>query len=225
MTEPGTVASGRVVSVNVGRARPNRATAGGVSGIDKRPVDGPVPVRAPAARGVGGLAGDTIISARHHGGADQALYAYAREDLDAWSAELGRPLPPGSFGDNLTTAGVEVTGAVIGSRWQVGEVLLQVTLPRLPCRTFAAWMDEPAWIRRFTDRAAPGTYLRVLTPGAVAAGDPVAVVHRPAHGVTIGAAFRALLTEPDLLPHVLTAGDDLPAKLHDRLRRRLRPTG
>jgi MOSC domain-containing protein YiiM len=212
----------RIWSVNLGRGG---LGAAGLSGIDKRPVDGPVEVRAPAGPGLSGLSGDTIASARHHGGDAQAVYAYAREDLDAWSAELGRPLPPGSFGDNLTTAGVDVTGAVIGSRWQVGAVRLQVTLPRIPCRTFATWMGEPDWIRRFAARGAPGTYLRVLAPGELAAGDPVAVVHRPDHGVTIGEAFRALMTEPALLPRVLTAGDDLPGKLHDRLLRRLRPAG
>ncbi len=214
-----------MLSVNLGGAGPDPSTPGGISGIDKHPVDGPVPVRAPGARGVGGLSGDTIANSRHHGGDDQAVYAYAREDLDAWSAELGRPLRSGCFGENLTTAGVDVTGAVIGERWRVGGVLLQVRMVRVPCRTFATWLGEERWIHRFTERGAPGAYLRVLSPGLLAAGDPVTVVHRPAHGVTIGTTFRALMSDADLLPHVLTAADDLPEALHRRILRRTRAAG
>ena len=223
MTEPRTAGTGGVLSVNLGRVGPNAAGVGGISGIDKRPADGPVPVRAPAERGAPGLAGDRIVDSKHHGGEDQAVYAYAREDMDAWSAELGRPLPPGCFGENLTTTGIDVTGAVLGERWQVGSTLLQVTSARIPCGTFAAWLDEQHWVRRFTERGAPGAYLRVLSPGSITAGDPVEVVHRPGHGVTIGESFRALMTDADLLPHVLTAGDDLPETLHRRILRRLRP--
>jgi MOSC domain-containing protein YiiM len=225
VTEPGTPTAARLMSVNLGRLRPNAAGPGGVSGIDKRPVTGPVAVRAPGPAGVGGpsgLAGDRIADHRHHGGDQQAAYAYAWEDLDAWSEELGRPLPPGSFGDNLTTAGLDVTGARLGERWRVGGVLLQVTSPRIPCGTFATWLGERRWQRRFTERGAPGAYLRVLEPGSLQAGDPVTVEHRPAHDVTIGVAFRALTLDADLLPHVLTAGDDLADTVRQRILRRTR---
>jgi MOSC domain-containing protein YiiM len=223
VTEPGTATAARLISVNLGQLRPNAAGAGGVSGIDKRPVTGPVAVRSPGPAGVGGasgLAGDRIADRRHHGGDQQAVYAYAREDLDAWSAELGRPLPPGSFGDNLTTAGLDVTGARLGERWRVGGVLLQVTSPRIPCGTFARWLGERRWQRRFTERGAPGAYLRVLEPGSLRAGDPVTVEHRPAHDVTIGVTFRAMTLEPELLPHLLTAGDDLTPELRSVVLRR-----
>ena len=223
MTEPGTATAARLVSVNVGRLRPNAAGPGGVSGIDKRPATGPVQVRPPGPDGVGGgsgLAGDRISDSRHHGGDQQAVYAYASEDLDAWRVELDRPLPPGSFGDNLTTAGVDVTGARLGERWRVGDVLLQVTSPRIPCGTFATWLDERRWQRRFTERGAPGAYLRVVEPGTLRAGDPVAVTHRPDHDITIGVAFRAITLEPELLPQLLTAREDLtPELLHVVLRR------
>jgi MOSC domain-containing protein YiiM len=218
---PASGTAGRLVSVNLGRVRLNAAGVGGVSGIDKRPADGPVEVRSPGPSGPG-LAGDRIIDTKHHGGDDQAAYAYAREDMDAWSAELGRPLPPGCFGENLTTSGVDVTGAAIGERWQIGDVLLQVTSARIPCGTFAAWLGEQHWVRRFTERGAPGAYLRVLEPGTISAGDPVAVVHRPAHGVTIGTVFRALTLDADLLPQVLTAGDDLTEAMRRRILRRTR---
>ena len=212
---------GLVRSVNVGAARAVN-TLTGRSGIDKRPVDGPVRVRAPGpAKGRGGLVGDEIVSSRHHGGNDQAVYAYATEDLAWWRRELDRDLPPGTFGENLTTEGVDLTGAVVGEHWSVGErLVLQVTSPRIPCQTFAAWMDRPKWIRRFTERAAPGTYLRVLHPGPVQAGDPVVVTRRPAHGLTIGVMFRALTLEPALLPS-LAGVPDLPGDVRDVVARRL----
>src|SRR5215469_12713438 len=113
----------RIVSVNVGTPRPNTSgKAVGLTGIDKRPVAGPVRVSAPARRGAGevGLAGDRAYDVQHHGGPDQAVYAYAREDLDVWQAELGRRLPSGVFGENLTTAGIDVSGALVGERWRIG---------------------------------------------------------------------------------------------------------
>ena len=158
--------------------------------IDKRPVDGRVAVSVPGTSEVG-LAGDQIYDRRAHGGPDQAVYAYAAEDLQWWAAELGRAIAPGSFGENLTTYGLDVTGAVIGERWRVGDdgLVLEVTAPRIPCRTFQGWMDEPHWIKRFTEHGAPGAYTRVVSPGTVGAGDAVTVEHRPDHGVTVGDVF------------------------------------
>lgn len=204
-----------VESVNAGGLRPTRAKRIGVTGIDKRPVAGPVEVRAPGPKGTGGsgLAGDRIADLRHHGGDEQAMYAYAREDLDAWAAELGRPLSPGSFGENLTTAGLDVTGARLGERWRIGTVLLQVTAPRVPCGTFAEWLGERRWERRFTERAVPGAYLRVVEPGTLWAGDAVGVERRRDHAVTIGLAFRAITLAPEQLPRLLEAGDDLIPEL------------
>ncbi|NHC14545.1 MOSC domain-containing protein [Motilibacter deserti] len=213
---------GRVTSVNVGRPRPVGAR-GRMSGIDKRPVDGPVHVSAPAGKG-GGLAEDAVCDARHHGGPDQAVYAYAREDLDTWERQLGRALTSGGFGENLTTEGVDVTGAEVGELWRVGpSLLLQVTQPRVPCRTFAGWLGERGWMRTFTAAAVPGAYLRVLEPGEVRRGDGLRVEHRPGHGVTMQVAFRALLTEPALLPRLLDA-PELPTQTRGLVLRRLAPT-
>ncbi|MFI0740021.1 MOSC domain-containing protein [Streptomyces sp. NPDC021100] len=220
----------RILSVNVGlprtaadRSLPGSAFAAGLaSGIDKRPVAGPVAVAAPGPKGEagGGLAGDAVVSWKHHGGDDQAVYAFAREDLDRWERELGRTLPDGSFGENLTTSGVDVSGARIGERWRVGDrLLLEVTSPRIPCRTFADWLGERGWMRRFTEEAAPGAYLRVLEPGEVRAGDPVTVVHRPGHEVSVAFAFRARTTERALLPRVLAAGDGLHPDLRAKAER------
>ncbi|WP_431937315.1 MOSC domain-containing protein [Micromonospora sp. RP3T] len=213
----------KVLSVNVGRPRPNPWKGIASTGIDKRPVDGPVAVSAPGPKGAGevGLAGDRVYDVAHHGGTDQAVYAYAREDLDRWQVELGRPLGNGSFGENLTTTGVDVNGALVGERWRVGaELVLEVSCARIPCGTFQGWLGEQGWIRRFTRAAVPGAYLRVVEPGAVRAGDPVEVVHRPDHEVTVEFLFRAVTTEPDLLPRVLVA-DALPADDAERIRRRL----
>jgi MOSC domain-containing protein YiiM len=212
---------GVVRSVNVGTARAVNVLTGR-TGIDKRPVTGPVRVRAPGpAKGHSGLAGDEIVSSRFHGGNDQAVYAYATEDLADWCAELGRDLPPGTFGENLTTEGLDLTGAVIGEQWAVGaRLVLQVTSPRIPCATFAAWLDVPAWIRRFTERAAPGAYLRVIQPGPVEADDPVVLTDRPNHGLTIGTVFRALTLAPELLPQ-LAGVPDLPDHTRDVVHSRL----
>jgi MOSC domain-containing protein YiiM len=212
----------RVLSVNVGVPRDNPWKRTGRTGIDKRPVDGPVKVTAPGPKGGGavGLSGDHAYDVAHHGGADQAVYAYAREALDHWAAELDRELPPGVFGENLTTTGVDVDGALIGERWRIGtELVLEVSCPRIPCATFAGWMDLPGWNKRFMRAARPGAYLRVVHPGAVQRGDPVEVLSRPDHGVTIALCFRAFTLEPDLLPLLLPA-TALPAEDREILLRR-----
>ncbi|MEY9911329.1 MOSC domain-containing protein YiiM [Catenulispora sp. MAP12-49] len=193
----------RVVSVNVGSAQPTEHSDADFTGIDKRPAPGPVRITVPGPGG-SGLAGDVLCDTRFHGGPGQAVYAFAREDLDEWSAVLGRTLSNGIFGENLTTSGLDVTGAIVGERWRAGTALLEVTAPRIPCRTFAGWLGERGWIRTFTQRAAPGAYLRVAEEGHVEAGDEVTVLDRPGHEVTIGVAFRALTTERELLPRLLT---------------------
>ncbi|MGG2462343.1 MOSC domain-containing protein [Streptomyces sp. RGM 3693] len=206
----------KLLTVNVGRAfaAPYTSAEGG-TGIDKRPTDGPVAVAAPGPKGTGGsgLAGDAVVDLRHHGGDDQAVYAYAREDLDDWQRQLDRELANGAFGENLTTTGLEVTDARIGERWRVGaDVLLEVTSPRIPCRTFQGWLDERGWIKRFTEAAVPGAYLRVLEAGEIRAGDTVRVEHRPEHDITIALMFHALTTRRALLPRLLEAGEPLPAE-------------
>ncbi|MEU3890814.1 MOSC domain-containing protein [Streptomyces sp. NPDC029041] len=204
----------KLLSVNLGRAVavPYTDNPQGVTGIDKRPVDGPVRVSAPGPKGVGGsgLAGDAVCKLEHHGGDDQAVYAMAREDMDAWERELGRTLPDGAFGENLTTRGLDVSGALIGERWRIGpEVVLEVTSGRIPCRTFQGHLDEKGWVKRFTQRGAPGAYLRVIEPGEIRAGDAVEIVHRPGHDVTVALQFRAVTTERTLLPRLVAAGEAL----------------
>lgn len=212
----------KLLSVNVGRPRPNPWKDLRATGIDKRPVDGPVAVAAPGPKGTGavGLAGDRVYDVKNHGGSDQAVYAYAREDLDSWEAELGRSLGNGVFGENLTTLDLDVSGALIGERWRVGaEVVLEVSCPRIPCGTFQGWLERDGWIKRFTEAAVPGAYLRVIEPGEIRAADPVEIVHRPGHDVTVALAFRAMTREPELLPRLLAA-DALPLETLEQVRRR-----
>jgi MOSC domain-containing protein YiiM len=212
----------RVLSVNLARVQPNPDQRGAaMTGIEKIPTSESVLVRAPGTKSDGlgsGLVGDMVCDRRNHGGNTQAVYAYAREDLDHWESVLGRTLSGGVFGENLTTTGVDVNGAVIGERWRLGDQLeLAVTVPRIPCGTFRAWVKERGWLRTFARAAMPGTYLSVVSTGQVRAGDPVTVVHRPAHGVTVAQVFRAITLEPELLPSILAA-DELEEETREMAR-------
>ncbi|MEV7006580.1 MOSC domain-containing protein [Streptosporangium sp. NPDC051022] len=214
----------QLLSVNLAHPHSADYTAASFTGIDKRPAPGRVAVFAPGSIGTAGsgVAGDAIGDLRDHGGDDQAVYAFAREDLDFWERELGRALSNGIFGENLTTSGLDVGGALIGERWRIGEgVVLEVTSARIPCRTFAGWLGEQGWVKRFTQAARPGAYLRVVEPGEIGAGDGVEVVFRPAHEVTVELLFRALTTEAELLPRVLDAGDALNRVSAEKVHRRL----
>lgn len=158
----------------------------GVTAIDKRPVEKRLHVRPL------GLYGDVQADRKHHGGASKALYAYAEEDAAFWAAELGRDIPPGLFGENLRTAGLDVNGAEIGERWAIGgELVVEVTCPRTPCATFQRRMREPQWVKRFAAEGRTGAYLSVVKSGGVGAGDEVRVVSRPGHGVTVESFFTA----------------------------------
>ncbi len=196
-----------VLSVNVGKARP-WGPKGLPTGIHKEPVT-VLEVRAPGPKhgGLGsGVIGDFIGDVRHHGGDGQAVYAVAREELDWWAAELDRDLPSGFFGENLTTSGLDVDDSLLGDVWRVGTALLEVTGPRVPCVTFAAQMGVPRWVRRFSERGRTGAYLAVREPGSIHAGDPIEIVERPAHDVTVPMSFHAYLGDTDLRTHILAVG-------------------
>ncbi|MFI8519066.1 MOSC domain-containing protein [Streptomyces sp. NPDC085481] len=200
-----------LLSVNAGRARTVDYTnaPSGMTGIDKRPVAGPVRVEAPGPAGASGVAGDAVCDLRFHGGADRAVYAFAREDLDRWERELGRTLDAGCFGENLTTRGLDVNNALIGERWRIGEdLVLEVTGGRIPCRTFAGFLEEQGWVRRFNQSTAgPGALLRVIEPGEIRAGDRLEIVHRPDHDITVAHLHRAATAERALLPGTLVAAE------------------
>jgi MOSC domain-containing protein YiiM len=163
----------RIVSVNVKLPPP------GGTAIDKQPTSNRVAVTTE------GLAGDGVGNRRHHGGPDQAVYAYGAPDYAWWEAELGRPLAPGTFGENLTIDGLESATLAVGDRLVSEQVTFEVTSPRIPCATLAARMDDAAFIRRFRDARRPGVYLRVLTPGAIGAGDDLKLERMPAGSLTV----------------------------------------
>ncbi len=167
--------------------RPDAGSVG-VTAIDKRPVEGPVRI------GSYGVYADVQADRKHHGGLDKALYAYAQEDAEFWADELGRPLPPGFFGENLRTEGIDVNAARIGEVWRIGErVEVAVTMPRTPCQTFARWVggdDEQGWVKRFSRERRLGPYLRVVSGGRVQAGDEIVVVSRPNGAPTILDVYR-----------------------------------
>jgi MOSC domain-containing protein YiiM len=191
----------QVISVNVGTPREVEWAGIGRTSIEKHPVAGVVPV------GHLGVQGDQVSDIAHHGGVDQAVYAFAREDLDWWEGELGGEIRNGQFAENLTTSGIDVNEAEVGERWRVGSTLLEVAMVRIPCNDFKNWQringyDDRAWVRRFAERARHGPYLRVIEEGGVQAGDELVVVHRPGHGVTVSTMFRALTTDRSLLPEL-----------------------
>lgn len=187
----------------------------GRTAIDKRALAGPVRIED------GGVAGDKQIE-DVHGGRYQALYAYAREEAARWAGELGEDVPPGRFGENVVTSGVAVTDAVVGERWRIGAtVVVETTTPRIPCVTFQSWLGQPNWVKRFTSRGDVGSYLRVVTPGVVRAGDRIEVISRPAHGVTIRDVFTATDQDPSRLRRLLDEAHDLAPKAHARVSKAL----
>lgn len=212
-----------VLSLNVARqTTPVDYSRSGVTGIDKRPVDGPLQVSAPGAKGTAGsgVHGDSIGDWTVHGGNYQAVYGYAREDLDWWQNEVGVEFANGQFGENLTTQGIDHTNAVVGEHWRIGTALLEVTGPRVPCRKFASFLDQRGWVKRFTQVVRPGAYFRVLEPGVIAPGDEITVLHRPDHDVTVALMFRAVTTDADLLPRLLEAGDSVPPEVIELVHKR-----
>jgi MOSC domain-containing protein YiiM len=189
--------------------RPNR------SGIDKRPVPGRVAVRPL------GLDGDVQVNRKYHGGEGQAVYAYAQEDADWWATELGRDLPPGRFGENLRTSGLDLVGALLGERWRIGTALFEVTAWRIPCANFARFWDIPDLVKRFAAHGATGAYLRVLETGEIGAGDAIEVVFRPDHGITVGEGFRIITNKQSRLPDLAPALRFLPVKDQPKLAARI----
>lgn len=192
--------SGILESVNVGELREIERDGQLVrTGIWKHPVAGRV-----AVRGVN-VAGDHQADPAAHGGVDKAVYAYASEDYEWWQSQLGRELPPGTFGENLTLRGVDVTGALVGERWRVGGALLEVSEPRFPCWKLGVKLEDARFLKSFSQALRPGAYLRIVEPGEIGAGDPVAIEGRPAHDVTIELFARAYLEDRSLAPRVLAA--------------------
>ncbi len=196
--------------MNVGRPAP-LATGRRVveSAIGKAPVEGPV-----AVRGVN-LAGDEQADKQNHGGVDQAVYAYASEDIAFWSDVTGLDLGPGAFGENLTLAGVDVRGARIGERWRIGSAELRVTGPRVPCFKLEARIGVRGFQKQFLHAGRYGAYLAIVEEGELQAGDAVEIVHRPDHEVTPALVIEALLLDRSRVHELEPARPDMLPKLAD----------
>ena len=180
-----TISVARVLSVNVGEVREFEYNGRPAkSAIWKSPVSGRI-----AVRGVN-VAGDTQADRKAHGGPDKAVYAYAIEDLRWWENQIGRSLSYGVFGENLTTEGIDVNNSLVGERWEIGTVVLEISEPRVPCWRLGVRMDDKLFPRYFTDALRPGAYLRIIVEGDVAAGDEIRVVKKPDHNLTIRDTFR-----------------------------------
>ncbi|WP_068253706.1 MOSC domain-containing protein [Janibacter corallicola] len=207
----------RVLSANIGRPRPLRLAPERPTGIDKQPVDvlevhDPGPRRVEHGAGVSGVGGDHVGDGRHHGGHDRAVYAYAREELDIWAAALGRELPNGSFGENLTTSGIDVDAAEVGDRWHVGSAVLEVRWTRQPCATFGEWMGERGWVKRFARHGRTGALFSVLVPGEIRAGDEIDV-EPSGSGIDLPTVLRAKLGDAVLARRVVDSGVYTGARL------------
>lgn len=190
---------------------PEPANPDGLTAIDKRAVAGPVDV------GFTGLEGDVSMDTAHHGGPEYAVYLYAQEDVEQWADELGRAIPPGLFGENLRTCGLDVSGLVIGARYRLGDCgpRVEVTSPRNPCATFARRMAEPHWVKRFTERRAPGAYVRLLVAGQVQSGDAITEISVPEHGITVADMMRP--ARPGAAAALLAAADAGQVLLGERM--------
>jgi MOSC domain-containing protein YiiM len=209
--------SARLISVNVGLPKVVDTGRRQVeTAIWKHPVEGRV-----AVRGVN-IEGDRQADLSVHGGPDKAIYAYAAEETRLWEEELGRELGPGAFGENLTTEGVDVSGAVLGERWRVGTTLLEVVQPRLPCFKLGLKMEDPTFLRRFALASRPGAYLKIVEEGDLAAGDPIEVdlAGRPDHGVSVALVSDAMLVDHSLIPRAFEA-----PQLIDSLREQMAELG
>jgi MOSC domain-containing protein YiiM len=203
----------RIVSVNVGTPRQLSVRRGRpmMSAIGKLPVDGPVRVE-----GVN-LAGDDQADRRVHGGPDKAVYAYAREDSDWWAEQLGREIVDGMFGENLTTEGVDVSNALVGERWRIGTVELEVCQPRLPCSKLGLRFCDLKMVKLFGQASRPGAYLRIVTEGELQSGDELTVVSRPDHDVTVALVADAILVDQSLAAKAASA-PELAEDLAEHLR-------
>lgn len=206
-----------VLSTNVAVAQPDPGGADRVSGIDKRPqpfLD--VEFIGPSYGDGSGVVGDTVGDSKHHGGAQKAVYAFAREELDFWEKELGRSFANGSFGENLTTSGIDLARTLINQQVNVGSAVLEISIVRQPCRTFAGWIEEPGWVKTFSRHGRCGAYLRVVEPGRISAGDEIELVGTPDHDIDVLTAFRAAQGDKDAARRVVAAAC-LPSMYHDRL--------
>lgn len=175
----------KLISINVGQKQTHQnGDRLETTGIYKMPLQRKVKITAL------GIVEDFIGSPKHHGGPDQAVYVYGAEDYAWWSRELGKELAPGTFGDNLTISEMESGQFNIGDRLHFGEVILEVTAPRIPCSTLATRMGDPQFVKKYRDAERPGLYCRVIAEGEVEPGVEVTVQRSEREAVGVIEVFR-----------------------------------
>jgi MOSC domain-containing protein YiiM len=185
------------------------------TGINKRAANGALMIRA------AGLEDDAVCNRKYHGGPDQAAYIEGGVTLDWWATELGRPLHPGQFGENLIIAGLDNVVVAAGDCLGFGDVILQATAPRMPCTTFAAKMADPHFVRRYRKAARPGFYCRVIREGTVEVG--MEVSYRPYEGLRV--PMTELMKSFGKIIHDDTLARYLAAPIHGKLRSSLGASG
>lgn len=171
----------KVLSVNCSLPKTLLINGNQVStGIYKEPVTGAVPVFKL------GLEGDGQADLTVHGGEFQALYAYPVEHYAHWQQELvSELLPPGTFGENLTLSGMLETEVCIGDLHRIGNVVLQVTGPRIPCFKLGHKVHSPGILKPFLQSGRSGFYYRVVREGRLAAGEAIEVIERDPKGISV----------------------------------------
>ncbi|WP_448858612.1 MOSC domain-containing protein [Corynebacterium propinquum] len=207
----------KILSTNVAVRRADPSGRHEYTGIDKQPqptIELEIP--GPNYGDGSGIHGDSIGDHQHHGGAEKAVYAFAREELDYWETALHREFRDGFFGENLTTSGINLAELLINQQIKIGDALLEVSIPRSPCATFAGWINAQGFLKSFTDHGDCGAYFRIITPGTIAAGDSMEFVGKPDHDVTMGMAFRAKMGDMELARHVVKIGCLAPVH-HEQL--------
>jgi MOSC domain-containing protein YiiM len=166
---------GQVLSVHVGPIAP-LGPKGVPSGFVKHAVAGPVSVHPL------GLQGDTQADLSVHGGLEKAVYAYSVANYELWSSEYPQhaaKFVPGGVGENLAVLGQTEATVCIGDAFLIGSVILQVCQPRQPCFKFALRFEDNQLPRAMVLNGRSGWYYRVLQPGTLTAGDPIALLKRP----------------------------------------------
>lgn len=199
--------TGRVETVAVGRTR----EIDGPRGRRTRTASAKAAVEGPVAVLDEHLEGDEQADPENRGGPHKAVYVYADEDVAWWRGELGRDVDRQTFGQNLTTVGVDLRATVVGERWRIGSAEFEVAQPRTPCFKLGLHSGDPTMPRRFLAAIRPGAYLRVVTRGHVAAGDAVVLCHRPDHGVTLAEVFTVFHHERERADRLLDAPEPPPA--------------
>jgi MOSC domain-containing protein YiiM len=182
----------KVVSLNVGRPKNVDTPRGPVlTSIWKHPIEGRVGLRR------FNVEGDQQADLRVHGGEFKAVYLYASEHYDFWRRELpDMELPPGMFGENLTTEGIDESSVQIGDRFRVGSAVLQVSQPRMPCYKLALKFGRPDMVKRFWRSGKSGVYFSIVEEGELAAGDEIVPVWRVENGITVAELVK-LYRDPE----------------------------